>query len=62
MYIFAKYTVYFTTIVQVTVTVGQIGKMHLSIFTPLKELYKSSSALSAHSQHTFINIRYHFKR
>lgn len=33
-----------------------------SIFTPIKELYKSSSALSAHSQHIIINIHKHFKR
>lgn len=32
-----------------------------NIFTPIKELYKSSSALAAHSQH-IINIQKHFKR
>lgn len=32
------------------------------IFTPIKEFYKSSSALGAHSQHIIINIHKHFKR
>lgn len=33
-----------------------------SIFTHIKELYKSLSALSAHSQHIIINIHKHFQK
>lgn len=59
MHIFAKETVYFTAI-KLHEKWVRLDRHYL--FTPIKELYKSSSVLDVHSQHIIINIQKHFKR